>query len=72
MNVVKTVAYPALVTLGASLGTLLIAAGVLGFEVSEWNEIHGRVVGVFCTIAGLVGAGVGLALALKGEHTTAK
>jgi hypothetical protein len=54
------------------LGTLLVAARVLGFEVTEWNEIHGRVVGVFCTIAGIVGAAVGLALTLKGGQTTAK
>jgi hypothetical protein len=72
MNVVKTVAYPALVALGASFGTLLTAACTLGFEVREWSEIHGRIVGVLATIVGLLGAGVGLSLALSGERPATK
>jgi hypothetical protein len=69
MNVVKTVAYPGLVALGSSLGTLLIAACVLGFEINEWNEMGGRIVGVLSTIAGVLGAAAGLALALRGERS---
>jgi hypothetical protein len=68
MNVAKMVLYPGLVALGASLGTLLIASCVLGFEINEWPEMSGRIVGVLGTIAGVLGAAVPLALALRDER----
>jgi uncharacterized membrane protein YeaQ/YmgE (transglycosylase-associated protein family) len=48
---------------------LLLAGLVMGFNFAEWTETGGRITGILATIAGLVGAYVGLKVALKASQT---
>ncbi len=63
MNVFKLVGYPLAGALLASLGVLLVALFIFGFQVSEWAEWEGRIVGIAATTLAVVGAGVGRARA---------
>lgn len=65
----KVIGYPFAAAVAASLGVLLLGLGVFGFQFSEWE---GRIVGVVGTTAGVVGAVVGLLMALRAERPAAR
>lgn len=63
--VVKAIEYAVGASIAASLGVLLVAACAFGFELAQWSEWQGRLVGIVGTIAGVAGAAVGLRIALR-------
>ena len=48
----------------ASFTVLAVAGLFFGFELSQWSELQGRLVGVTATIAGVAGALFGVRMAL--------
>jgi glucose uptake protein GlcU len=56
----------------ASFSVLVVAGLFLGFELSQWSEGQGRLVGVTATIAGVVGAVFGVWMALDTEPLRVK
>lgn len=64
-DVVKMIAYSSGAALAVSLGVLLVGLCVFGFQLAEWAEWEGRVVGVAGTIAGVAGAVLGLWVASR-------
>jgi hypothetical protein len=66
----KAIGYSAGLSLAASLGVLLLGAVLFGFPFSGWAEWEGRLVGVLGTLAGAVGAGLGLRWALRNRRQT--
>ena len=44
----------------ASFGVVVIAGFLLGFQLDHWTEWQGVLVGSIATIAGVIGAGLGL------------
>ena len=53
--------------------SVMVAAGLFfGFELSQWSEGQGRLVGVTATIAGVVGAVFGVRMALDTEPLSVK
>jgi hypothetical protein len=69
MNDLKAFGYPFGAAVVASLAVLLLGGLVLGFNFAVWTETGGRITGIFATIAGIVGAYVGLKIALKASQT---
>jgi hypothetical protein len=67
-GVLKAIGYAAGVSVAASLGVLLAGACVFGFQLAQWAEWQGRLVGVVGMIAGVAGAVVGLRMALRAER----
>jgi membrane associated rhomboid family serine protease len=61
----KAIGYAAGTSLAASLGVLLLGAVLFGFPFSGWAEWEGGLVGVSGTLAGVVGAALGLRWALR-------
>jgi len=59
------IAYAFVVSLMASFSVLGVAGLSFGFQISQWTEWQGRLVGVTATIAGVIGAIVGLRIALN-------
>ena len=55
--------YAFVVSLLASFGVLSAGGFLFGFQISQWIEWQGILVGVIATIAGVVGAIVGLRIA---------
>ena len=56
----------------ASFSVVVVAGLFLGFELSQWSEGQGRLVGVTATIAGVVGAVFGVRMALDTEPVSLK
>lgn len=56
----------------ASFSVLVVAGLFLGFDLSQWSEGPGRLVGVTATIAGVVGAVFGVRMALDTEPLSVK
>jgi hypothetical protein len=50
------------------LGVLLVGMCVFGFQLVEWAEWQGRIVGLVATIAGVAGAVIGVQIALRAER----
>lgn len=67
-HVLKVIGYAFGVSIGASLAVLLAGAGVFGLQLDQWTEWEGRLVGAVGTIAAIVGAVVGLWLALRAQR----
>jgi hypothetical protein len=57
--------YAFVVSLMASFSVLGVAGLLFGFQVSQWAEWQGGLVGLTVTIAGVVGVFVGLRIALN-------
>ncbi|HEX6732996.1 MAG TPA: hypothetical protein VF074_23445 [Pyrinomonadaceae bacterium] len=57
--------YAFVVSLMASFSVLVVAGLLFGFQVNQWTEWQGVLVGLVATIAGVVGAVVGLRIALN-------
>jgi hypothetical protein len=55
--------YAFVVSLLASFGVLSAGGFLFGFQISQWIEWQGILVGMIATIAGVVGAVVGLRIA---------
>ena len=51
----------------ASFSVVVVAGLFFGFELSQWSEGQGHLVGVTATIAGVVGAVFGVRMALDTE-----
>ncbi len=56
----------------ASFSVVVVAGLFFGFELSQWSEGQGRLVGVTATIAGVVGAVFGVRMALNTEALSVK
>jgi Na+(H+)/acetate symporter ActP len=69
-HLLKVIGYAFVVSIGAAFAVLLAGAGVFGFQLDRWAEWEGRLVGVIATIAAIVGAVVGLWLALRAQRRT--
>ena len=65
MSRFKLVGYPLAGAVVASLSVLVLALFIFGFQVSEWTEWAGRIVGIVATMASVVAAGVGFSRARK-------
>jgi hypothetical protein len=63
MNIIKLIGYPFAGAILASLGVLLVALLVLGFDMSLWTEWQGRIVGIAGTVLAVIAAAVGFARA---------
>jgi hypothetical protein len=68
----KAMGYAFGASLVASFAALLAGACVFGFELAQWTEWEGRVVGIIATISGIGGAIIGLSLAVPGDARQAK
>lgn len=55
-----TIEYSLVMAIIASFVVVSIAGLLLGFQLGQWTEWQGIVVGSIATLAGVVGAGVGL------------
>ena len=56
----------------ASFSVVVVAGLFFGFELSQWSELQGRLVGVTATILGVVGAVFGVRMALVTEPLSVK
>ena len=72
MSVLNVIAYSCGVAVAASSLVLLFAMVLLGFQLNQWAEWEGRIVGAMGTIAGVAGAVVGLLIGLRAERQTVK
>jgi hypothetical protein len=72
MNTSKVVGYSFGTAIAASLGVLVVGACVFGFNLAEWTELEGGIVGLLGTIAGVAGAAIGLRNALIVERRAVK
>lgn len=57
--------YAFVVSVLASFIVLTVAGLLFGFQLSQWTEWQGVLVGLTATIAGVVGAFIGLRIALN-------
>lgn len=57
--------YAVVVSFMASFSVLGVAGLLFGFQISQWTEWQGVLVGLTATIAGVVGVFVGLRIALN-------
>jgi hypothetical protein len=64
MNISKVIGYPFSAAVAASLGVLLVGACAFSFNLADWTDVEGRIVGLLATIAGGAGAAIGLQRAL--------
>ena len=64
-GVLNVIGYSFGASVAASLSVFLIGACVFGFQLAEWTEWEGRIVGLVGTVAGVAGAVVGLKMALR-------
>ena len=67
MNKFKLIGYPFAGALLASINILVLALFVFGFDMSEWAEWEGRIVGIVGTVLAVAAAGVGFSRARKIE-----
>ena len=65
MNTFKAMGYSFGAAIVASWAVLLLGGLLFGFNFAEWTETAGRTTGIFATVAGIVGAVVGLKIAQK-------
>jgi hypothetical protein len=72
MHVFKLIGYSFGIAVAASLIVLLVGGVLFGLQFAHWAELEGRIVGVVATIAGAVGAGLGLWLALRTQESAIK
>lgn len=68
----KMIAYPVATAIAASLLVLLVGMFLFGFQLAQWAEWQGRLVGVAGTIAGIAGAASGFALAARAQRRANK
>jgi hypothetical protein len=66
--VLKAIGYAFGASVAGSLGVLLVGMCVFGFQLVEWAEWQGRIVGLVATIAGVAGAVIGVKIALRAER----
>lgn len=71
-SVLKVIAYSCGMAVAASSLVLLFAMVLLGFQLNQWAEWEGRIVGAVGTIAGVAGAFVGMSIGLRTESRTVK
>ena len=64
----KVIAYSFAAALAASFIALLLGACVFGFQLAEWTEWQGRLVGIAATTAGIAGAVFGSKHALRTQR----
>ena len=62
---VIAIEYAFVVSVMASFTVLGVAGLLFGFQISQWTEWQGGLVGLTATVAGVVGAFVGLRIALN-------
>lgn len=67
-GVMKAIGYAFGASVAASSCVLLVGACAFGFPFAQWAEWEGRMIGVVGTIAGVVGAAIGLRMALRTER----
>lgn len=72
MGTLKMIRYPVGIALGASLVVLAVGLCAFGFQLSQWAEWEGGIVGIAGTIAGVAGAAVGFKIALRAERREIK
>jgi hypothetical protein len=68
----KMVGYAFASAIAASLLVLLVGMALFGFQLSQWAEWEGRLVGVVGTVAGNAGAAGGLWLARRAQRQAVK
>ena len=66
--VLKVIGYSAGTAIVGSFLVVLIGMVFFGFQLAQWSEWEGVIVGMVGTIAGIGGAVVGLLLALRTER----
>lgn len=71
-EVLKAIGCAAAASMAASLGVLLIGACLFGFHFARWAEWEGGLTGVLGTIAGVVGAVIGLRIAIGATRRPAQ
>lgn len=64
-RILNSIEYAFVVSLLASFSVVGVGALFFGFQMGQWAEWQGILVGVFGTIAGVLGAFVGLRIALN-------
>lgn len=67
-RVLMAIEYAFVVSLIASFGVVTVGGLLFGFQLSQWAEWQGILVGVVGTIAGVAGAVLGVRLALEPER----
>lgn len=60
-----SIEYAFVTSIIASFSVLSIAGFFLGFQPSQWTEWQGILVGSIVTIAGVIGAGLGLRISFE-------
>ena len=68
MKIWKIIAYAFGIAVIGSVGVLIAGMCVYGFNYSDWTDAQGRLIGVFATIAGALGAAAGLLVASRMER----
>jgi hypothetical protein len=71
-GVSKMIGYSVGGALGASVMVLLIGILLLGFDLTQWGESQGRMVGVAGTIAGVAGSVGGALIAGRAARRALK
>lgn len=64
-RMLTAIEYAFVISLTASFSVLGVAGLLFGFQISQWTEWQGVLVGLTATIAGGIGAFVGLRIALN-------
>ena len=72
MNSMKIIASSIAAAFAGLIGALFVGLCFFGYRVSEWTEGEGRIVGVMATLLAVMGAAVGLRLALQAQRRHAK
>jgi uncharacterized membrane protein YdjX (TVP38/TMEM64 family) len=60
-----SIEYAFVTSIIASFGVVTIAGFFFGFQVGQWTEWQGILVGSIATIAGVIGAALGLRMSLE-------
>ena len=71
-SALRIIGYSSAAAVAASFVVLLIGMCLFGFQFAYWAEREGRVVGVVGTIAGIVGAAIGLMMGFRAERRAVK
>lgn len=66
-GILSAIEYALVVSLIASFSVLGVGGLLFGFQLGQWAEWQGVLVGVTGTIAGVIGAAFGVRLALNAE-----
>jgi len=68
----KLIGYSFGAAVAVSLVVLFIGMVLFGFQLAQWAEWEGRIVGVAGTVAGVAGAIVGLSIAFRAAQRANK